>query len=101
MVDRESATGGRCITEASSTIQIDEDHSHIVKFSPGDHRIAIFISKIHDICWPEGFPMNAEQNHSSFSQPWFDPLESDKDTNRISAAFPSSHSDFVAWDYEG
>ncbi|KAH8886645.1 hypothetical protein GQ53DRAFT_769210 [Thozetella sp. PMI_491] len=100
MVDRESATGGRCITEASSTIQIDEDHSHIVKFSPGDRRIAIFINKIHDICWPERFPMNAEQNHTALSQPRFDALESDEATHRVSEAFGSSQSDFVSWDYE-
>src|SRR5579871_6733541 len=54
MVDTQSATGGRWTSDPESTIQIDEDHSNMVKFSLGDHRISIIVSKICDICHPEG-----------------------------------------------
>ncbi|KAI9148377.1 Protein SERAC1 [Paramyrothecium foliicola] len=54
MVDKESATAGRCMSDPSSTIQIDEDHSAMVKFSPGDHRISTISNKVREICWPEG-----------------------------------------------
>lgn len=39
MVSRESATGNRWTTDPTSTIQIDADHSDMVKFSPGSHII--------------------------------------------------------------
>ncbi len=48
MVDRQSATGDR-LSDLVSTIQIDEDHSNLVKFSLSDYKIPIVISKISDI----------------------------------------------------
>lgn len=32
------------------TIQIDEDHSNMVKFGQGDHRIGIMARKLREIC---------------------------------------------------
>ncbi|KAF7532276.1 hypothetical protein G7054_g8109 [Neopestalotiopsis clavispora] len=48
MVDRQSATGS-CALDLSFTIQIDEDHSNMVKFNRGDRRIPTIISKIKEI----------------------------------------------------
>jgi hypothetical protein len=49
MVSRESATGGRSISEPSSTIQIDEDHSSMAKLKEGDRRIQILADKLREI----------------------------------------------------
>ncbi|KAK3693303.1 hypothetical protein B0T22DRAFT_38122 [Podospora appendiculata] len=49
LVSRESATAGRCVTDPSMTVQIDENHSDMVKFFNGDHRIRLIASKLHDI----------------------------------------------------
>ena len=49
MVSRESATGGRNISEPSSTIQIDEDHSSMAKFKEGDRLIQILADKLREI----------------------------------------------------
>ncbi|KAK5992041.1 hypothetical protein PT974_05437 [Cladobotryum mycophilum] len=48
-VTRESATCGLDSTSPSLTIQIDEDHSSIVKFPPSDHRINIILQKLDEI----------------------------------------------------
>ena len=50
MVSRESATGGLFDSRPTSTIQIDENHSEMVKFAPGDHRIDILTNKLGEIC---------------------------------------------------
>lgn len=49
MVSRESATGGRCHSEPSSTVQINEDHSDMVKFKDGDGLIQIMANTLNDI----------------------------------------------------
>lgn len=59
LVSRESATGGRSEEEPLSTIQIDENHSDMVKFSHGDHRVHIFASKIAEICGSSLRPLPA------------------------------------------
>ncbi len=50
MVTRDSATGRRCSSNPALTIQIDENHSEMVKFARGDHRIDIMASKLCEIC---------------------------------------------------
>jgi hypothetical protein len=50
MVDRHSATSGHDASDPLSIIQIDEDHSNMVKFSLGDQNISIMVKKIRDIC---------------------------------------------------
>lgn len=50
MVSRESATRNLCHSHPSSTIQIDENHSDMVKFGVGDHCIGILASKLGSIC---------------------------------------------------
>ncbi|KAI1655243.1 hypothetical protein F4813DRAFT_368207 [Daldinia decipiens] len=50
LVTRRSATGGRCYEDPSLTIQIDENHSDIVKFTRGDHRIRILVNRLANIC---------------------------------------------------
>ncbi|CAH0025876.1 unnamed protein product [Clonostachys rhizophaga] len=49
MVPKESATKGLCNSNPALTIQIDEDHSNMVKFSTGDHRIDILAIKLSEI----------------------------------------------------
>ena len=49
MVSRESATSGLCDSQPSVTIQIDETHSHMVKFTKSDYRIDIIASKLSAI----------------------------------------------------
>ncbi|KAK3317712.1 hypothetical protein B0T19DRAFT_296559 [Cercophora scortea] len=50
MVDPPSATGDRYTSDPTSTIQIDENHSNMVKFQLNDHRIPVVIQKIRHIC---------------------------------------------------
>lgn len=46
LVSKESATGGRCESDPTSTIQIDANHSEMVKFSPGHHLISLIAYKL-------------------------------------------------------
>lgn len=51
MVSRESATTNAHSSDpAPWAIQIDEDHSNMVKFSSGDHLIVILADKMREIC---------------------------------------------------
>lgn len=50
MVSRESATRNLCHSQPSSTMQIDENHSDMVKFGIRDHAIGILASKLESIC---------------------------------------------------
>ncbi|KAI0850599.1 hypothetical protein F5Y00DRAFT_268344 [Daldinia vernicosa] len=50
LVTRGSATGGRCYEDPSLTIQIDENHSDIVKFTHGDYRVRIIVDRLAKIC---------------------------------------------------
>lgn len=50
MVSRESATRNLCHSQPSSTIQIDKNHSDMVKFGTGDHYIGILASNLDSIC---------------------------------------------------
>ncbi|OTA65067.1 hypothetical protein K449DRAFT_366781 [Hypoxylon sp. EC38] len=50
LVTKESATSGFCHTDPHNTMQIDENHSDMVKFTEGDHRIRVVASKLRDMC---------------------------------------------------
>lgn len=56
LVTKESATGGRT-NESLNTIQIDETHSDMVRFSPGDHQIQVFASMLGEICASQTQPV--------------------------------------------
>ncbi|KAM0250516.1 hypothetical protein ACHAQJ_008607 [Trichoderma viride] len=49
MVSPESATVKRCLSDTASTIQIDANHSEMVKFSPGSQLIQIIADKLLNI----------------------------------------------------
>jgi hypothetical protein len=49
MVSPESATVKRCLSDPASTIQIDANHSDMVKFSPGSQIIHIVADKLLNI----------------------------------------------------
>ncbi|PTB63731.1 hypothetical protein BBK36DRAFT_1126010 [Trichoderma citrinoviride] len=49
LVSRTSATGNRCTSDPASTIQIDANHSSMVKFSSGSHMIGPIANKLRDI----------------------------------------------------
>ncbi|KAL7810778.1 hypothetical protein V8C44DRAFT_350038 [Trichoderma aethiopicum] len=49
LVSRESATGNRWASDPSSTIQIDANHSDMVKFSSGSHMIGPIACKLRDV----------------------------------------------------
>ncbi|KAL7906988.1 hypothetical protein GGI35DRAFT_482355 [Trichoderma velutinum] len=49
LVSRESATGNRYASNPASTIQIDENHSNMVKFSPGSHIIGPLANTLRNI----------------------------------------------------
>jgi hypothetical protein len=100
MVNKESATSGRCLTDPASTIQIDEDHSSIVKFSSGDHRIATISSKVRDICWPEGQPGHPDEGLETLE--WQGPddgLETLNDDDPQAASF-SEIDETNVWNYK-
>ncbi|KAI9166340.1 Protein SERAC1 [Paramyrothecium foliicola] len=50
MVDPHSATHGRHFSDPLSTLQIDEDHSNMVKFPLGHHVISIIVNKLRIVC---------------------------------------------------
>lgn len=50
LVTRESATSGRCFNDKPCTIQIDENHSDMVKFPSGEHKIHVITSRLAEIC---------------------------------------------------
>ncbi|OTA90642.1 hypothetical protein M434DRAFT_77651 [Hypoxylon sp. CO27-5] len=50
LVTKESATSGFCHTDPHNTMQIDENHSDMVKFTEGDYRIRVVASKLRDMC---------------------------------------------------
>ncbi|KAL5087411.1 hypothetical protein Trisim1_007810 [Trichoderma cf. simile WF8] len=47
LVSRDSATSNRCTSDPASTLQIDENHSNMVKFSPGSHIIGPIANMLH------------------------------------------------------
>lgn len=67
LVTRESATGDRCFVEPSMTIQIDENHSDMVKFFNGDHRIRVIASKLSEVCNLSHISLPAEVAEESSS----------------------------------
>ncbi|KAH6981722.1 hypothetical protein BKA56DRAFT_353183 [Ilyonectria sp. MPI-CAGE-AT-0026] len=67
LVTRESATGDRCFVEPSMTIQIDENHSDMVKFFNGDHRIRVIASKLSEVCHLGHISLPAEVAEESSS----------------------------------
>ncbi|KAI9150841.1 hypothetical protein HJFPF1_10618 [Paramyrothecium foliicola] len=52
-VSKHSATGNRCDNDPASTMQINEDHSNMVKFSRGAPYIGMVASKVHEILGSE------------------------------------------------
>lgn len=70
MVSRDSATRNLCRLQPSLTIQIDENHSDMVKFGMGYHYIGILASKLESICTPSQTvaPELASQSARKFSQ---------------------------------
>ncbi|KAG4221696.1 hypothetical protein PC116_g29828 [Phytophthora cactorum] len=50
LVSPGSATAERCYEDPSSTIQIDENHSDMVKFTCGDYKIRIIANGLANIC---------------------------------------------------
>ncbi|KAK3689476.1 hypothetical protein B0T22DRAFT_513888 [Podospora appendiculata] len=105
MVDSPSATGGRYTSDPSSTIQIDENHSNMVKFQHNDHRIPVIILKIRKICL-------LDQNLRSFRVPDVSPLQRmglneerfepvDNGVDHDSPTASSSHGlEPSSWDYD-
>ncbi|KAK0729580.1 hypothetical protein B0H67DRAFT_650805 [Lasiosphaeris hirsuta] len=95
LVSKQSATGGRCNWDPVSTIQIDTNHSEMVKLSPGHHLIAIIAYKLRGMPryeplaameerWIQGIDPTrltsllpqvqpATKMISGFSDPWLDP----------------------------
>jgi hypothetical protein len=57
-----SATGGLIESNPTLTIQIDEDHSNMVKFGLGDHRIDIMATKLREIY--DYFPVYSQNRQS-------------------------------------
>lgn len=55
LVTRDSATSGHCFDDTTSTIQIDENHSDMVKFPSGGHKVFGIASKLADICGIQAF----------------------------------------------
>jgi len=49
LVSKHSATGGRCDSDPTSTIQIDANHSDIAKLCPGNHLINVMADKLREI----------------------------------------------------
>lgn len=49
LVSRHSATGGRCESDPTSTIQIDANHSDMVKLTPGHQLISLLGYKLDSI----------------------------------------------------
>ncbi|KAI9150625.1 Protein SERAC1 [Paramyrothecium foliicola] len=98
MVDRQSATSGRYLFDASSTIQIDEDHSHMVKFTPDDRRVSILISKVGKICWPKKEPIHSNNEKPA---PGFHEAVSSRDNPQIAQLTRVKESpDGVYWDHD-
>ena len=62
LVTKLSATAGIYLTAPTLTIQIDENHSDMVKFGMGDYRIRIIASKLGDIC---GITQTSESDEKS------------------------------------
>lgn len=63
-----SAIGGQAHPGAHFTIQIDENHSDMVKFREGSHRIRIVAKKIEEICGnSSGLGKGPETAGSNFS----------------------------------
>lgn len=50
LVNPESATSRNYRTNQSSTIPIDEDHSNMVKFPPGDATLGVVIHSLRELC---------------------------------------------------
>ena len=61
LVSKHSATGGRYKSDPASTIQIDANHSEMVKFSPGDHLITVIAAKLREMPRDEPFIASSPQ----------------------------------------
>ncbi|CAM1507577.1 Fc.00g072180.m01.CDS01 [Cosmosporella sp. VM-42] len=55
LVSKQSATAGRCDSEPASTIQIDSNHSEMVKFSLGNHLVSLIAHKLREMLEPVEF----------------------------------------------
>ncbi|ETS76501.1 hypothetical protein PFICI_11888 [Pestalotiopsis fici W106-1] len=99
MVDHQSATGYRTLNP-SSTIQIDEDHSHMVKFNVGDRRIPIIINKIREICFLGETPHRMEPTALAMNMSSGVQYESDTSYARQDLLDDARNSELVGWDYD-
>lgn len=96
LVSKRSATGGRCDLDPASTIQVDANHSEMVKLSPGHHLITVIAYKLlrempghrqveaAEGLWNQGVELgqrasslptvqSATEIMSGFLDPWLDP----------------------------
>lgn len=99
LVTRDSATGGGCF---NGTIQIDENHSDMVKFSSGDNKIHVIASRIAEICDIPPSPGLSQLEVDIFSN---EDKSEDKDPSeyRYAMAPPNTDSSFaenLIWDDE-
>ncbi|KAH8892136.1 hypothetical protein GQ53DRAFT_806091 [Thozetella sp. PMI_491] len=106
MVDRQSATSGRWTTDRELTIQIDEDHSNMVKFPLGDHRTPIIVRKIRQISRIEGVaadgPDEADPssgaNQIEGGSP--SPAEANPSGSGLWPVDSSNQAELLHWDYD-
>jgi len=92
LVTKESATGGRCTEDPLSTVPVDENHSDMVKFSHGDHRIRNFAYKLGEICGATPQPMVVVDNQLHVDSPPQKPEDGPYNTAQL--AMP----EFPQWD---
>ncbi|PTB72047.1 hypothetical protein M440DRAFT_1405803 [Trichoderma longibrachiatum ATCC 18648] len=63
LVSRESATGNRWASDPSSTIQIDANHSDMVKFSSESHMIGPIACKLRDVVGSDHRDLGHDSTH--------------------------------------
>ncbi|KAL7937859.1 hypothetical protein V8C35DRAFT_290115 [Trichoderma chlorosporum] len=92
LVTPESATRGMVSLNPLATIQIDANHSDIVKFAENHHKYDIILSKLKEICGQR--PDHIAPTHTdAFELEYLKPAASEREN-------PMSATDPYAWDYE-
>ncbi|KAF3022635.1 hypothetical protein E8E14_013971 [Neopestalotiopsis sp. 37M] len=99
MVDRQSATGSRTL-DPSYTIQIDEDHSDMVKFNTGDRRVPIIISKIQEMCFSDNITDELDTVVSTMSVVSDAHHGSDANYRGPDLLEDARNSELMGWDYD-
>jgi hypothetical protein len=99
MVSRQSATSGLCDSQPSLTIQIDENHSDMVKLTKADPRIEIIASKLGNIMEIGNMASQASTAPSAFGSglgEFIDPVD---EPSSNMATLPEQSSDTMTpWD---